>query len=282
MRWLLCLTLATLTRHAAAEPPDAGLEDAGFSAEQLEDPSVADPHDDDAPRAATSSQDTDEDDGEPLPDADGNGPPPLAKAPATRYVRLRAKQCFAEARRRKLPVVWAGPTRGVPIPARITGPLHGVRIHSGLPKSQWATSRYEIIDCRMVLALDDFAKLLAAHDVVELVHMSAYRPPPKKWPAAKPGKRHGAALALDAGTFVKKDGTRLNVEKHFRRRRRAPACPKTLPKGSSAETKEIRALFCEARNQGLFHVMLGPNFNWAHRNHFHLEINPAPRGFYVH
>lgn len=209
---------------------------------------------------------------------------PIGRAPASRYGRMSAKSCLAEVRKRKLPVVALGPTRGVPIPVRIAGELHGIKVHSGLPKSQWASSPYEIVDCRLALAIDDFTALLWKHDVVELVHMSAYRPPPKKWPDGKPGKRHGAAMALDAAVFVKRNGTRLVVEKHFKGRRRSVPCPKVRPASwahQSAETKELRSIFCEAREHGVFHVMLSPNFNWAHRNHFHLEVAAHPRWFYV-
>lgn len=219
--------------------------------------------------------------GEETDSADGIA---IGKAPATRYGRMSARSCLAEAKKRKLPVIALGETRGVPIPVRITGELHGVRVHSALPKSQWTTSPYEVVDCRLALAIDDFTAILATHDVVELVHMSAYRPPPKKWPEGKPGKRHGAGMALDAAIFVKRDGTRLVVEKHFKGHRHSAPCPKVVTAkagGKSAETKELRSLFCEARENGVFHVMLSPNFNWAHRNHFHLEVAAHPRWFYV-
>lgn len=206
----------------------------------------------------------------------------IGKAPATRYGKMSARSCLAEVRKRKLPITSLGEVRGVPIPVRITGELHGVRVHSGLPSSQWASSPYEIVDCRLALAIDDFTELLAKHDVVEVVHMSAYRPPSKKWPAGTPGKRHGAAMALDAAVFVKKDGAKLVVEKHFKGHRHSAPCP-THAKVShqSTETRELRSIFCEARETGIFHVMLGPNFNGAHRNHFHLEVAAHPRWFYV-
>jgi len=222
--------------------------------------------------------------GEAAPGADTADGVTIGNAPATRYGRMSARTCLAEARKRKLPVVALGQVRGVPIPVRISGPMHGVRVHSGVPKSQWASSPYEIVDCRLALAIDDFTALLQQHDVVELVHMSAYRPPSKRWPAGTPGKRHGAAMALDAAVFVKKDGVRLVVEKHFKGHRHSAPCPRVVPARAShqsSEAKEIRSIFCEARETGLFHVMLGPNFNRAHRNHFHLEVAAHPRWFYV-
>ena len=172
----------------------------------------------------------------------------IGQAPATRYGKMSARACLREVQRRNLPVKSAGDTRGVPIPVRLTGELHGVRVHSGLPKSQRHTSPYEILDCRLALALDDFSAILARHEVVEVVHLSAYRPPPKKWPTSKPGKRHGAALALDAAVFVKKDGSKLTVEKNFKGHRHTAPC--AVPPKASAETKELRAIFCEARDEG--------------------------------
>lgn len=213
------------------------------------------------------------------PDASGVS---IGRAPATRYGKMSARSCLAEVRKRKLPILPLGEVRGVPIPVRITGELHGVRVHSGLPRSQWASSPYEIVDCRLALAIDDFTELLARHDVVEVVHMSAYRPPSKKWPAGKPGKRHGQAMAFDAAIFVKRNGEKLVVEKHFKGHRHSAPCPTTVKASHQpTETKEIRSIFCEAHEAGLFHVMLGPNFNWAHRNHFHLEVAAHPRWFYV-
>src|SRR5437899_2051866 len=81
------------------------------------------------------------------------------------------------------------------------------------------------------LAAHDFTASPRAHDVVAVVHMSGWRPPPaKRWPAGKLGTRHDGALAIDAGTFVKSDGTRLDVEKDFHGRIGAKTCgPGTGP-----------------------------------------------------
>lgn len=275
---LAACALLALTPGVRAEPTTPGGR-AFPSVQALPPDALAPPE---------AEDDTDDDSQEPDTDSaddatDSAGGIAIGKAPASRYGKMSTRACLAEVKKRKLPVVVLGEVRGVPIPVRITGALHGVRVHSGLPKSQWASSPYEIVDCRLALAIDDFTALLAKHDVVELVHMSAYRPPPKRWPVGKPGKRHGAGMALDAAIFVKKDGSKLVVEKNFKGHRRSAPCPTKVPSKThqSSETQELRSIFCEARETGLFHVMLTPNFNWAHRNHFHLEVAANPRWFYV-
>jgi hypothetical protein len=106
--------------------------------------------------------------------------------------------------------------------------------------------------------------------------MSAYRPPSAKaWKDGQIGTRHSGALALDAGSFVKKDGTTLNVERDYHGYIGLKACP------TAAQGNELRALTCEIVDRDLFHVLLTPGFNWAHRNHFHMEVSGAGTHFYI-
>ncbi len=196
------------------------------------------------------------------------------------YAKLSRASCEAELSRRKVQFRHVDTARGVLAPVRLTGPIAGVTFHSGLPSSQRATSPYEIFDCRLVLALTDFAKILAAHDVVDVTHFSAYRPPaPKSLPQSGQGKRHGGGLALDTGVFTKKDGSRLVVEKDFKGAIRTRAC---LPDGSTPKNgTELRAIACETASARLFNVLLTPNYNWQHRNHFHLEVTAGVSWYLV-
>ena len=150
------------------------------------------------------------------------------------------------------------------------------------PAAQRATSPYEIFDCRLVLALDDFAVILGKYDVQEVVHFSVYRPPIKTWPADKPGKQHTGGLAIDAGQFIRKDGTVLQVERDFHGAIGAPTCGGTSgPSPATADATALRGILCEAATAHLFNVVLTPDFNWAHRNHFHLEVTVGAKWFLV-
>ncbi|HEX4446641.1 MAG TPA: hypothetical protein VH044_07895, partial [Polyangiaceae bacterium] len=100
-----------------------------------------------------------------------------APAPAAIYAKLDRAACEAELTERGVAFKRVGSARGVLEPVRLVGPVHGVTYRGMAPPSQRATSVLEIVDCRLALALDDFAAQLAEHDVVEVVHFSIYRPP---------------------------------------------------------------------------------------------------------
>jgi hypothetical protein len=221
----------------------------------------------------------------PSQDLDPNeAPVDAATTRAYRYAQLDRETCEAELTRRSIAFTRVDEARGVLAPVRLAGPVGGVTYHTGLPPKQRATSPNEIFDCRLILALDDFGAILRAHDVVEVIHMSGWRPPPAKgWPAGKLGTRHDGALALDAGWFIKRDGTRLDVEKDFHGRIGAKTCgPGTGPSPATSEAIELRAIACEAAEARLFQVELTPDYNWPHRNHFHLEVTPKVKWFLVH
>lgn len=204
-------------------------------------------------------------------------------SPAYKYGKLERFQCEAELTRRQVPFQRVAQARGVLAPVRLTGPVHGVSFHSNLPARARAQSPFEILDCRLVLALDDFAQLLSKHDVVEVVHMSVYRPPSARgWAEGQLGRRHDGALAIDLGSLVKKDGTQLQVERDFHGAGiGARTCGEGAPAPSQKEAQELRQLVCDAADQRLFNVQLTPHYNWQHRNHFHLEVTPEARWFLV-
>jgi hypothetical protein len=200
-----------------------------------------------------------------------------------RYATLDAATCEAELGARGVVFRRVDEARGVLEPIRLGGPLHGVTFHSGIPAAQRETSPFEIIDCRLALALDDFARQLAAHGVVEVVHLSIYRPPPRRGATSVDTSPHGHALAIDAASFVKRDGTTLMVERDFHGRIGAPTCGGGAgPHPATPEALELRQIVCDAAGARLFNIALTPDFNWKHRNHFHLEVRADTKWFYLH
>ena len=151
-----------------------------------------------------------------------------------------------------------------------------------MPPAERAASPWEIVDCRLALALDDFAAQLSMHDVVDVVHYSIYRPPSADWPLERIAARHPGALAIDAASFTKRDGTKLDVERDFHGRIGAATCgPRAAPNPPTEEALELRQIVCAAAEAKLFNVALTPDYNWAHRNHFHLEVTAGVRWFMV-
>ena len=209
-------------------------------------------------------------------------PAEAATSPAVRYGSMTPEACLRELDARTIPFIPEA-ADGVGIPVRLTGPLRGVTFRSGASDERRATTPHEIADCRLVLALDDFAALLVRHDVVEVIHYSMYRRP-RSSSAREQKSQHAGALAIDAARFVRSDGSVLSVLDDFHGRIGArPTCgPRARPRRPTAETTALRAILCEAVDARIFHIALTPNFNRPHRNHFHLELNPGALWFLTH
>jgi len=206
--------------------------------------------------------------------------PPEAAPPATRYAALTPDACATELTARAVPYERLGPTRGVAAPVRLTGPLSGVAFRTLLPEKTRARSPYEIFDCRLLLALADFAKLLAAQHIVEVIHYSAYRPPPAGWAEGPFGIRHEGGLAIDVGYFRSADGTALNVERDFAARPlERPCTPGPQPRNATAESVALRKIVCDGFAAKLFHLTLTPAYDPTHRDHFHFEVTPGKTAF---
>lgn len=194
----------------------------------------------------------------------------FADSPVERYAAMSQDECEAELTARRIEFE-REPTKGVLAAVRLKGPLRGVTYRTNKKEE----TIWDIADCRFVLALDDFAAILAKHDIVDVVHYSMHRKAPKRWPDDKIGKQHIGGLALDAARFIKKDGSHLDVNDHFKGRIRAKTCGPKARKVKTAEAIELREIVCAAVEQRLFNVVLTPNHNRAHRNHFHLEVMPG-------
>lgn len=201
---------------------------------------------------------------------------PLA---ASRYASLSPEQCLHEANARKLPLV-AATARDVVQPVRVSGPLGGVRFLMGGAKEPGGSSPHEILDCRLALVLADFGAFLAPRGVVEVRHMSLYRPGARIAKSGHPS-RHGQGLAIDVGQIVFANGKRWSVLEDWHGAIGDSVCegaPRTVDEASSG----LRALVCDAASKGMFHLFLTPNHDRAHANHLHLDLEPGWTAVKVH
>jgi hypothetical protein len=203
----------------------------------------------------------------------GRGPPPSSYSifgipegsKVLVYGAMTRDTCEAELKKRSIAFERVDSLEGVRAPVHLTGPLHGVTFHSRAPHTE--------LDCRLVLALDDFSVALAAHDVIGANVFSSYRTPKENGCTNKyAGEQHCAAMAADIGVFEKKDKSTLNVEKDFHGKIGTLTCKNnTGPKPATDAAKELWELACDAAGRQ-FQVILTPNWNEQHKNHFHLEL----------
>jgi hypothetical protein len=225
-----------------------------------------------APPAATASA------GPFWQQVDGGHAVPVLRgdAPNVRYAALDRASCETELERRHVPFIRAEPTLGVLAPVRLRGPLSGVSIHSLLAPAERERAPLEIFDCRLVLALDDFSAMVAKRGVVEMIHLSAYRPRSQFGCTPKyDGKQHCGALAVDLATFKRADGSTLGVQRDFHGRVGSSTCTGPPP-------NELWSIVCDAADRAFFNVILTPNFNAQHFNHIHVEVTPDAGWMLVH
>jgi hypothetical protein len=198
-----------------------------------------------------------------------SSPPALGAAPATRYARLDGRKCKTELRARGVAFREAGGgPRGVAAPIRLTGPLRGVRVVAPGGKGN-----YDVLDCRLALALDDAAEVMARQQVsavrIDSFHRRGARLPGRR---RKPSQ-HALGLAADVMSFTLVDGRTVSIAADWHGGRGEPACgPQAGPLVPSAETIAVRNIVCALAAEGLFHRVLTPGYDAAHESHLHLDI----------
>jgi hypothetical protein len=153
---------------------------------------------------------------------------------------------------------------GVVWPIKLTGSVLGIRIYGG---NKNAPTNY--LDCRLALALVEWAPLLKREGVVGLQHYSMYRKDAVVGRSTRLSS-HALGRAIDVAFFDMRDGRRLSVLADWKNRVQG-VDPCGVSSGSEAE-KVMRDLVCEARDREVFEMVLTPHYNEAHKNHVHLDI----------
>ncbi len=193
-------------------------------------------------------------------------------APAMRIANLSPAACRAQVAKLGLPVKRdRRPTPGVATALRFTGPLSGVTFLTAGWKSPFG-----VMDCRLVLAFAEMAKVLTRYDITEVHCGTIYRRNSKL--ASRKLSQHAHGLAADIVAFKLADGRLLNVERDFAGELGAPVCG---PDSSLSDLREqaliLRNLLCDLAREGVFHYMLTPNYDQAHHDHVHLDIKRDAR-----
>jgi hypothetical protein len=194
-----------------------------------------------------------------------------ASAVAIRYADLAPAACLAEVAKRKLSVAAASsPTAGVATPMTITGPLRGVRFV--VPGGDIG-----VLDCRLALALDDLSALLAGAGVTK-VRIDNFHRKGAHLPGKRSPSQHAFALAADIDSLTFADGTTLTPGEDWHAAIGATSCgPDAVMESPDRASIALRDLVCEVAREGLFHHILTPSFNAAHRTHFHFDLQEGQK-----
>ncbi len=248
--------------HATDEPSPADEQSAERALGRADD-DMPDPVADEGERTGTAE-------GEPLPGR---------SIAANEIAALTDRACLRALLREHVPIeIVRRSVAGVATPIRLTGAVGGVRYRASDRREI-----HELMDCRLAVALVRFSRMLRHLGINEVLHYSTYRPPSSSAAARQPLQtRHPGGMAIDAAWFVRDDGQRFNVERDFHGHRGRVVCGPDARVPHHEGARLLRSIACDSARRGLFHVILTPNHNYEHRNHFHLEVTRAVNWQYVH
>ena len=126
-----------------------------------------------------------------------------------------------------------------------------------------------LMDCRLALALARAAPVLRANGVTEVIYANHYRP---SLGTLKPGKYHDHAqgLAMDIKGFKVGARTRVSVEHHYETGLGFMDSDECLGRPMTVKGLLLRKIACDLDDAGLFRIILTPDYDRDHWNHFHV------------
>ncbi len=194
---------------------------------------------------------------------------------AVRYAELERDACIAELSVRGAPYVKGPPVPTIDAPVRLSGPLRGVRYEMWHPTATPLPDG-PVMDCRLLLALDDLATVAKDRGFVAIRYNSVHR---GRWARVK-GQRHAAGVAIDIVELVKRDGSVLNILRDFHGQGvRSRTCGADAPKPTQPEAVELREFVCAVDASRSFNLLLTPHYDRRHKDHLHLEVRRGIRWF---
>ncbi|HSN27519.1 MAG TPA: extensin family protein [Kofleriaceae bacterium] len=175
--------------------------------------------------------------------------------------RAWAGDCTAELDARH--VSWKKASRpGIEIAVEITGPIGGIDLTSD--------DQPLVIDCSLAVSLDEAGRYLRALGITKATFSSAYSH--RYVRGTNHLSKHSFGLAIDVHTFSGPDLGTLRVDRDYEPGLgdEVDCVGEPLTQGGAI----LKILQCQLVRSGLFHLVLSPDFDDAHHDHFHLQAKP--------
>ena len=145
-------------------------------------------------------------------------------------------------------------------PVRLRSPVNGItwQYLDNAPSSM-------LMGCELAIAVHRLSQLLAEYDVVAVGHLGTYncRTIRGNDGASHRISQHGLGRAIDLRWFRQSNGTVHDVYDHWEH----GADDFTTPQAAF-----LYAIAQEMHQRRIFNIVLTPEFNAAHDNHFHVDI----------
>jgi hypothetical protein len=158
--------------------------------------------------------------------------------------------------------------QGIADPITVQTPINGIAYRyngSTTPR----TSLYG--DCSLIKSLAQAASHMRARDITTLVDIGVYNYrciDQTKTPPNCTMSQHAYAKAIDIAAFVDKAGTKYTVLTDW-----VIDSGATCSSGSEpGKDTFLHEVICALKAADVWNIVLTPNYNAAHRNHFHVDL----------
>lgn len=160
-------------------------------------------------------------------------------------------------------VAWKPASRpGIALGVELTDTIGGVRLTS--------EDQPLVIDCSLAVSLDEAGHYLRALGIDQAHFSSAYSR--RNVRGTDHPSKHSYGLAIDIHTFVVKGLGALRIDRDYEQGLGEEVDCVGQPLTRAGEV--LKVLQCQLVRSGLFHLVLSPDYDDAHHDHFHLEALP--------
>ena len=162
-------------------------------------------------------------------------------------------------------VAWKPASRpGIAVAVEVTGPLGGVAFSGD--------DQPLVIDCSLAVSLDEAGRYFTQLGLDRAHFSSAYSV--RNVRGTNHPSKHSFGLAIDVPAFTGPDVGTLRVDRDYEQGLgdEMDCVGAPLTQGGAV----LKILQCQLVRSGLFHLVLSPDYDDAHHDHFHLEALPWP------
>ncbi len=151
---------------------------------------------------------------------------------------------------------------GIEHPVEITGMLGGVQLTS--------SDQPLVIDCSLAVSLDEAGRYLRGQGIERATFSSAYSR--RNVRGTNHPSKHSYGLAIDVHTFSGPALGTLRIDNDYEQGlgNEVDCVGAPLTQGGMV----LKVLQCQLVRSGLFYLVLSPDYDDAHHDHFHLEVPP--------
>jgi len=153
--------------------------------------------------------------------------------------------------------------RGIDVAVAVRGPIGGVEF-------QGYAAKPLVLDCSLVYSLAQSGRFFAAHGITKVRYSSAYER--RHIRGTKRLSRHSYGLAIDIHTFRGDSIGSATVRDDYEQG--LGDSVDCIGRPLTQHGYVLRTLDCQLSRSGLFRVVLTPDYDADHYNHFHVESLP--------